>query len=136
MNSSIEVLFLGLWKGRDVSGLGWDQLGWNLGWALGLFHLSHSLWTSVFFSRQMADRQEDERKHIMFLNASAGNWHFDSSISQGKSPGLPTSMGRGRSLCPKRDALQRPMAKGTDIQFLIQGEGRGVGTVTQLVTAS
>lgn len=84
----------------------------------------------------MADRQEDERKHIMFLNASAGSWHSDSSISQGKSPAQPSIHGVGRSLCPKWDALQRAMAKGMDVQFLTQGGKKVMGTATQLGTAS
>lgn len=66
----------------------------------------------MFSSRQMADRQEEERKHIMFLNASAGNWHSDSSISQGKSPGQPSTNGAGKVTLPKEGCTAKAHGKG------------------------
>lgn len=58
----------------------------------------------------MANRQEDERKHKMFLKVSAGNWHNDSSIqvplAKAGHLASPTPVGQGRSLCPPRDILR------------------------------
>lgn len=70
----------------------------------------------------MADRLEEERKHIMFLNASAGNWHSDSSISQGKSPGQPSTNGAGKVTLPKMGCTAE--AHGTGHECMISNSGR------------
>lgn len=44
----------------------------------------------------------------------------------------PTSVRQERSLSPQWDALQSPMAKSMNAQFLIQGARNVVGTMTQL----
>lgn len=82
----------------------------------------------------MAGLQEGEKKQVMFLKVSAGSWHNDSSIQvplvKASHRANLTSPRQGRSLCPQWNALQRPMAKSMNVQFLIQGVRNIVETVT------
>lgn len=75
----------------------------------------------------MADRLEEERKHIMFLNASAGNWHSDSSISQGKSPGQPSTNGAGKVTLPKMGCTAEAHGKGHECMISNLGRKESCG---------
>lgn len=95
-----------------------------------------TMW-GMFFSWQMVDRQEGKRGHVMFLTIPAGDWHSDSSLSEVESPGQP-NITRAEKVTLPMDGVhcKRPMAKGKDVQFLIQRGRKVVGTIAHIVTAS
>ena len=97
--------------------------------------LPPSLWTNGYvrhvFLTVMADLQQGERKHVMFLRVSAGNWDNGSSIQ------VPLAkaghLARAGTVTLPTEEETHTMENGREVRFLIQGGKKEVGTVAQLV---